>query len=168
MTVLFVKKHYLKLQPHPPFSSSSRHLREAIRTSPQPGLSESGLSLSWGWAKLPQSHRSKPARPSLPGDSVSNRRDQNRPKSQKLTWPERHPYSLTLHSSTLPPSPSISFTFRASELFSCDPQRGERCNLSPLPHPFTPTAFLPLTPPTHSTHTQTHTPLPPLFVVTWS
>lgn len=106
-TVVFVKKRYLQPPPHSFCSSSPRHLREAIRTSPQPGLSESGLSLSLGWAKLPQSHRSEPARPSLPRDSISNRRDQNRPKSQKLTWPERHPYSLTLYSFTSLPSPYL-------------------------------------------------------------
>lgn len=128
--------------------------------SPLPGLSKSGLSLSWGWAKLPQSHRSEPARPSLPGDSLCliegiriGQRARKQPGRRDIL------YSLSLYSSTLPSSLSISLAFRASELFSCDLQRGERCNLSPLLHPSTPTAFFPLPP----QHTNTHRSLPSLL-----
>lgn len=56
--------------------------------SPMPELSESGLSLSWRWAKLPKSHRSETAIPSLLWESLSNRRDQNRPKKEVSRWPE--------------------------------------------------------------------------------
>lgn len=164
VTVLLGKKRYSKPRPHPLCSSSSRHLREAIRTSPQPGLSQSGLSLSWRWAKLPQSHRSEPARPSLPRDSLSLI-DGIRTGQRARSWPGQRDilYSLTLCSSTLPPSLPISLTFRASQLFSCDPQTGERCNLSPpRPQPSTPTAFLQL-PPTLPARKHTHRSLPSLL-----
>lgn len=100
---VFSKKHYWKPQPHPLCSSSSRHLREAIRTSPLPELSESGLSLSWRWAKLPQSHRSETAIPSLPRDSLSLI-EGIRTGQRARKWPSQRNilYLLALSSSTLP------------------------------------------------------------------
>lgn len=166
VTVLFAEKHYFHPQPHPPCSSSSRHLREAIRTSPQPGLSESGLRLSWGRAKLPQSHRSEPARPSLPRDSLSliegirtGQRARNWPGQRDILThlPSTAPHRL-LHPPSLLPLELQSFSPAAL-------REEKDVTYHPfLTRPLLP-LFLPLTPPL-TKHTQT--PLPPLFVVTWS
>lgn len=144
------------------FSSSPRHLREAIRMSPLPELSESGLHLSWRWAKLPQSHRSETAIPSLPRDSLSVI-EGIRTGQRARKWPGQWDilYLLTHYSSTLPPSLSVSLDFKISELFLPWPseRRGEWCNLSPLPHPSSPTASQPLT---HPQNKQTHSAPSPL------
>lgn len=63
-----------------------------------------------------------------------------------MTWLAGHSFR------TYPPLFHIVL-LKCHSFSPCDLLRGERCNLSPLSHPFSPAAFLPLTPPK-----QTHSP----------